>query len=142
MKSPRILINIDVEDLLIGETFYRNAFGLLPKRRLGDKVLELEHEGLLVYLLEKAPGSFPIQGCSDVEKHYDRHWTPVHLDLVVDDVKEALRRAEKAGAIRSKGSEIREHDWGKIVEISDPFGNGLCLLEFVGSGYDTLATAR
>ncbi len=142
MKSPRILINIDVEDLQIAEHFYCNAFGMKPLRELGSEVLELSFGYQLVYLLEKAEGTIACRSSQDIERHYDRHWTPVHLDIVVDDIHEALKRAEKAGAIRAKGLEIREADWGKIIEIADPFGNGICLLEFVGEGYNAFARAR
>lgn len=64
------------------------------------------------------------------------HWTPVHLDFVVDEIEPALLRAEQAGARREGG--IREHDWGRYAVLSDPFGNGFCLLQFRGSGYDVL----
>jgi len=33
-----------------------------------------------------------------VTRDYGRHWTPVHIDFVVDDVEAALRRAVDAGA--------------------------------------------
>ena len=29
---------------------------------------------------------------------YERHWTPVHLDIIVDKIEVALSRAEAAGA--------------------------------------------
>jgi len=31
--------------------------------------------------------------------------------------------------------------FGQIAVLSDPFGNGFCLLEFAGRGYDEVATA-
>jgi hypothetical protein len=34
---------------------------------------------------------------------------------------------------------IRTEAWGKIVVLSDPFGHGLCLIEFLGRGYDEVA---
>jgi predicted enzyme related to lactoylglutathione lyase len=55
---------------------------------------------------------------------------------VVDEIEPALLRAEQAGARREGG--IREHDWGRYAVLSDPFGNGFCLLQFRGSGYDVL----
>ena len=29
--------------------------------------------------------------------------------------------------------------WGRIAILADPFGHGLCLLQFSGRGYDTIA---
>ena len=62
----------------------------------------------------------------------------MHLDVVVDDVEAALARAVAAGA--SVEGAVRVETWGKIVTLADPFGHGLCLLEFVGRGYDEIAT--
>ncbi|RZA25064.1 MAG: VOC family protein [Proteobacteria bacterium] len=137
---PPLLINIDVEDLVIAEEFYKNAFAMTSKRRFGTSGLEMEHQGFAVYLLEKEAGTKPFADADcDALRHYDRHWTPIHLDFVVDDLEEALKKAEKAGAIRRKGGVIREHKWGRIAELSDPFGNGFCILQFVGRGYDEIA---
>jgi predicted enzyme related to lactoylglutathione lyase len=71
-------------------------------------------------------------------RDYARHWTPVHLDFVVDDIDSAVTRAREAGA-RLEG-EIRVGAWGKIAGMADPFGNGFCLIEFSGAGYDEIAT--
>jgi hypothetical protein len=32
--------------------------------------------------------------------------------------------------------------WGRMVVLSDPFGHGVCLLEFRGAGYDAVADPR
>ena len=34
------------------------------------------------------------------------------------------------------------HKWGKIAHLADPFGHGLCLIEFIGRGYDEIAPSR
>ncbi len=88
-----------------------------------------------VYLLEKAAGTI---GAGDDPRHYNRHWTPLHLDVVVEDIQAALARALKAGA-RAEGP-IRDADWGRIVLLADPFGHGVCLVEFSARGYDAIAT--
>ena len=49
-----------------------------------------------IYLLEKAAGT-PAAGARQ-PRDYARHWTPVHLDVVVDDVDAAVARAVAAGA--------------------------------------------
>jgi predicted enzyme related to lactoylglutathione lyase len=68
---------------------------------------------------------------------YDRHWTPVHLDFVVADVSAAVERAVTFGA-KQEGN-IRSFVWGRLAVLSDPFGHGFCLLQFIGGGYDAVA---
>jgi predicted enzyme related to lactoylglutathione lyase len=67
-------------------------------------------------------------------RDYDRHWTPVHMDFVVDDLAEAVRRVEEAGAKRE--SERVEWNGSKCITFSDPFGHGFCLIEFEGETYN------
>lgn len=129
----RALVNIDVPDLAEAETFYAAAFGFQATRRLGDRVSECHGAGLDLYLLGNAEGTVT---ASDTRR-YGRHWTPVHIDLVVEDLKPALERALAAGA-RLEG-EVREAAWGRIATLSDPFGHGWCLLQFLGRGYDEAA---
>jgi lactoylglutathione lyase len=129
------LINIDVPDLAKAETFYNQAFGLRTGRRLGSEVLEMLGGTAPLYLLQKAPGSI---GAADDTRTYRRHWMPMHVDVVVDELEPALERALAAGAI--KEGLIREAAWGRIVQLADPFGHGWCLLQFVGRGYDEIAT--
>ncbi len=80
-----------------------------------------------------ASGSLPSAHASQ-RRDYHRHWTPVHLDFVVDDVWAAVQRALNAGA-KLEG-EVQCHPWGYLGTMSDPFGHGFCLLQFIGSGYD------
>ena len=69
---------------------------------------------------------------------YARHWTPVHLDFVVSDIKSAVAQAQAAGATLE--GEPETHNWGHIAHMADPFGHGICLIEFRGRGYDEIAT--
>jgi predicted enzyme related to lactoylglutathione lyase len=128
-----VLINIDVPDLTRGIAFYERAFGLSVSRFLGDEVVELTGWPVRLYLLQKPEGSI---GAGDERRRYGRHWTPVHLDVVVDDIDAGLQRALAAGA--KAETEIRTQAWGKIVVVADPFGNGICLIEFLGRGYDEI----
>ena len=114
--------------------FYTDAFDLVDTRRFAADGAELSGWPIRLYLLQKPEGSL---GAGENRRSYDRHWTPVHLDVVVDDVEAALSRAVNAGA-RAE-TEIRTSSWGKIVGVSDPFGHGLCLIEFLGRGYDEIA---
>ncbi len=129
-----LLINIDVPDLGRAIAFYAGAFGLTVTRRLGADAAELGDWPVRLYLLQKPEGS---PGAGDSLRRYDRHWTPVQFDVVVDDVDAALGRALAAGA-RAE-IEIRVEAWGKIVVVADPFGHGLCPVEFPGRGYDEIA---
>lgn len=127
------LINIDVPDLVAAEAFYAAAFGLQPGHRLGSEVLEMLGGTAPIYLLQKAVGSL---GAGNQARDYQRHWMPIHLDVVVDELEPALERALTAGAIQE--GLIREADWGRIVQLADPFGHGWCLLQFLGRGYDEI----
>lgn len=129
-----LLINIDVPDLRHAESFYCQAFGLEPARRFGTAGVELLGAAVPIYLLEKAAGT---EGADTSARQYARHWTPIHLDIVVDDLDTALVRALQAGA-RQEG-DIRTAAWGRIVQMADPFGHGWCLLQFLGRGYDEIA---
>lgn len=133
----RLLVNIDVDDLEKGTRFYTEALGLRVGRRFGGGAVELLGAEAPIYLLAKEGGTPPFQGAT-APRDYRRHWTPVHLDFAVDDLEAAVRRAVAAGALRE--SEVSEHRWGRMALFSDPFGHGLCLLEFKGRGYDEVAT--
>jgi hypothetical protein len=47
----------------------------------------------------------------------------VPIDIDVPDVERPVRTAV----------------WGKIALLADPFGHGLCLIEFLNRGYDEIA---
>jgi predicted enzyme related to lactoylglutathione lyase len=133
----QLLVNIDVDDLKKGIEFYCKALGLSIGRRFGSDAVELLGASAPIYLLVKPNGSV----ASTTSRHlrsYARHWTPIHLDFVVESIEAALDRARNAGA-RLEG-QIRTNSWGKIAMLADPFGHGICLIEFVGKGYDEIAS--
>jgi predicted enzyme related to lactoylglutathione lyase len=131
-----LLVNIDVDDLPRAERFYAAAFDLRVGRRFGDAGVELVGLPAAIYLLAKPAGSTPAPGAAG--RDYARHWTPIHLDLVVDDLDAAIARVETAGARRE--GEVREARWGRLAVFVDPFGHGFCLVQFLGRGYDEIAT--
>jgi predicted enzyme related to lactoylglutathione lyase len=135
---PGLLINIDVDDLPRATAFYTAAFGLGVGRRFGQAAVELLGMPAPLYLLCHAAGTAAIQAEPRRRRNYSRHWTPVHLDFVVPDLQSALERALNAGAQLDLPMTTRP--FGHIAMLSDPFGNGFCLLEFTGSGYDEVAT--
>ena len=130
------LINIDVPNLEAAIEFYQRATDLRLKRRLfQDTVAELTGAPLTIFLLQKDTGSSATPGAS-LSRDYRRHWTPVHLDLVVPDVEAATATAIAAGA-KLEG-EIQSHAWGRLAPFSDPFGHGFCFLQWTGKGYDEM----
>ena len=131
----KILLNIDVDDLGAAETFYTAAFGLATGRRFGGDAVELLGADAPIYLLHKAAHTI---GAALSKRDYSRHWSPLHCDVVVDDLDAAISRAVAAGAVREGAT--RDTPWGRIVQLADPFGHGWCLIQFVGRGYDEAAT--
>jgi predicted enzyme related to lactoylglutathione lyase len=127
------MINIDVPDLEAALRFYTQGLGLTLARRLFDNtVAEMEGAPCLLYLLEKKAqsGALPQQ---DAKRDYGRHWTPVHLDFVVDRLESSIERLIAAGARLESGP--TDFAWGRQATFSDPFGHGICLIQWLGRGY-------
>ena len=135
--KPKVSINIDVADLEKGVAFYAAAVGLVPVRRLGDFAVELSGAQAPVFLLQKAPATPAFTGAA-VGRDYARHWTPVHLDFLVDELDGAFHRAVNAGA-RAE-SPIETYPWGRMALLADPFGNGFCLIQLDAAEYAAIAT--
>lgn len=134
----QLLLNLDVPDLPAAVAFYQQALGLSVGRRLFEgAVVEMLGAAVPLYLLCKSAATQPCPG-QGVQRDYRRHWMPLHLDVVVDDLDAALALAITAGA-RQEG-EIHEYDWGRLVTLSDPFGHGLCFVQWRGEGYDLVMT--
>lgn len=137
-SSPlmNFLVNIDVDDLDKAIRFYSAAFNVTIGRRFG-RVVEMLGSSTSIYLLEKPAGS-KASGTTSQRRTYDRHWTPIHLDFVVEEIDPAVESAIAAGARLEKP--VAAHKWGKIALMVDPFGNGFCFIQFVGRGYDELVS--
>jgi predicted enzyme related to lactoylglutathione lyase len=131
-----LLINIDVDDLAKATLFYEQAAGLSVGRTFGNLGAEMLGAASPIYLLLKSGGTKTSLFGDDLRR-YDRHWTPVHLDFVVADIEAALGRALAVGATHE--GEIEIHSWGKIAHLADPFGHGICFIQFLGTGYDEIA---
>jgi predicted enzyme related to lactoylglutathione lyase len=130
---PALRIVIDVDDLDDAVAFYTRALGFTLGRR------DLEWAELLggpcpVDLLAKPPGTVALPRGTRALRDYERHWTPLHLDVVVEDVEAAVARAVAAGAKLERAPATEA--WGRIAILGDPFGNGFCLIELRGRGYD------
>ena len=82
-----LIVNIDVADIEQAIAFYTDALGLRLARRLfGGSVAELHGATSIIQLLLKESGSSPAAS-SRSRRDYTRHWTPVHLDFAVDDIR-------------------------------------------------------
>ena len=129
-----LLVNIDVDDLDKATRFYCDGLGLRVGRRF-EGWTELVGAAAPIYLLPKAAGT-PVSPKATQQRDYARHRTPVHLDFVVPEIRAALARALAAGATLER--DVATHAYGKLALLADPFGNGFCLLEFTGRGYDEI----
>ena len=128
-----LLINIDVPDVEAAVRFYTAAFGLTVGRRFGTDFVELLGWPAPVYVLAKKAGT---TGAGGDLRRYERHWTPVHPDVVVENVDDAVARAVRAGARLE--APAKDAPYGRIAMLADPFGHGFCLLQFSEKGYDAL----
>jgi hypothetical protein len=75
-------ISIDVPDLTEGVRFYSEAFGFSKSAVPVPGVVVMKVGATTVCLLEKKAGSKPSPKTRDLRR-YERHWTPVHLDVHV-----------------------------------------------------------
>jgi predicted enzyme related to lactoylglutathione lyase len=127
-----MLVNIDVPELAPAIEFYTSALELDLSRILDDDVAELTGASCVIYLLANGAGLAPAHSIAE-PRRYSRHWTPVHIDFVVDDIEQSTNRAINAGA--SQESECIEWRGSKCITFSDPFGHGFCLIQFTGETY-------
>ena len=130
-----LLVNVDVPDIRAGVAFYTQAFGLTVGLRFCPTIVELLGTTAPIYLIANPADASPAPGVAG--RNYARHWTPVHLDLAVGDLDAALRQATAAGATHEL--DVETHAWGRIAYLADPFGNGVCLIQFSALGYDAIA---
>lgn len=133
----QFLVNLDVDDLDAAIAFYVAAFGLAVGRRFGPSGAELLGGPAPLYLLVKPAGT-PACAATGQRRSYERHWTPVHLDFVVAEIDSAVQQAIAAGAKLEEA--VSTHPWGKLALMADPFGHGFCFVQFLGRGYDEIAT--
>ena len=87
-------------------------------RRFGSLGMEMLGASSAVYLLAKPPGTAPSSRTGDVRR-YQRHWTPVHLDFVITEIEDAVKRAIDAGATIE--GEIQTHKWGRPTRSAMAF---------------------
>jgi predicted enzyme related to lactoylglutathione lyase len=114
-------ICIDVEDVDRAVDFYRDGLGLrLIDSGQGWATMALGEQTFFLGI-PWGPGG-------RIERDHRRHWTPVHLDFVVDDFDASVERAIKAGA-KFDRPVLRRPDLGDMANMSDPSGNGFDLIQ-------------
>lgn len=124
-----VTFSVDVPDLEAGVEFYTEGLGFEAVGSAWEDAFELRGDGVRVHLLEREPGA-PATPDGDDTRTYERHWTPVHLDLEVDDVDVVIERARAAGATVEAGP--TDVGGEVIATLSDPFGHGFCLIGHAG----------
>ncbi len=130
-----LLVNIDVPDMDSAIAFYTAALGLTVGRRFDTDFVELLGRDAPIYLLRKDAGT-SIGPAGGDARRYQRHWTPIHPDFVVENIAGATARVLAAGALQE--GETFDAPYGKLAMFADPFGHGFCLIEFSAEGYNAI----
>lgn len=130
---------LDVPEVERAIAFYTGALGLRVGRRFGEEWVELIGGPAPIDLLGREAGTPANPGPGAPARVYERHWTPVHLDFVVDDIDAAVERVRAAGGALE--GDVDTYSYGRLARMADPFGHGFCLLEFRGRGYDEVLEA-
>ena len=120
----KISVSIDVSNLKKAEAFYVEALGCQKVRDQGSNMIVLSVDNADIYLQEKEAGTKPLTSNNTV-RDYERHWTPVHLDFLCDNVDELVVKILEHGGLHEGGE---SGDWGSIAYCADPFGNGFCVI--------------
>jgi predicted enzyme related to lactoylglutathione lyase len=121
-----VSVSVDVPDLEEGIRFYGEAFGFEKVSGPCPGVAVMRADGAQLLLLAKHAGTAPCPA-PGATRHYERHWTPVHIDIHVDEFKPALARAINAGAVQEHLFEVPGRP--EVAFCCDPFGHGFCLIE-------------
>jgi predicted enzyme related to lactoylglutathione lyase len=124
-EGPTVHVSIDVPDLEAGLRFYGSVFGCVQKARPFPTMAVLDANNVTVCMHEKAAGSRSSSGGTEVRR-YERHWTPVHLDLHVHDFDAAVARVRAEGG--TVENEFRTEGPKPAAFCADPFGNGFCII--------------
>lgn len=122
---PKVHVSIDVPDLEAGLRFYGEVFGFVEKARPFPTMAILDANNVSVCMHEKAAGTKSSSVGSE-GRRYERHWTPVHLDLHVDDFDAVLSKVRAHGG--GVENEFRTQGPKPAAFCSDPFGNGFCVI--------------
>jgi len=121
----KISVSIDVSDLNKAVDFYVEALGCKKVREQGENMTVIAVDNCDIYLQEKAVGTKPLPTNNTIVRDYARHWSPVHLDFLCEDVEKLVANILKTGGSHEGGE---SGEWGSIAYCADPFGNGFCVI--------------
>lgn len=85
----------------------------------------LDANNVSVCMHEKSAGTKSSAGSAE-RRHYERHWTPVHLDIHVEDFDSVLQHVRSEGGVVE--NEFRTEGPKPAAFCGDPFGNGFCVI--------------
>lgn len=118
-------LSIDVPDFAAGLGFYQTVFGWTETVRPFPTMAVLDAGNLTVCMHQKDACTESSPGSGD-QRRYSRHWTPVHMDIHVENFEPCLRAIADAGGMVEK---VYRSEGPRLVAFcSDPFGNGFCVL--------------
>ncbi len=124
-KRSSIHISIDVPKLDDAVCFYGDVFGFVETARPFPTMAILDANNVTVCMHEKAAGTQSSTPGKE-KRHYERHWTPVHIDIHVEDFDGALEKVRAAGG--TVEMEFRNQGPKPAGFCADPFGNGFCVI--------------
>ena len=119
-------ICIDVDDVDRAAEFYSRGLGLtVVEQHSKWAQLKLSDQTFWIMKIAAGPGG-------PISRDYRRHWTPIHLDFLVDDIDEAVERALDAGGHLDREITRQPEPVGSgadVANLSDPAGNGVDLIQ-------------
>ena len=118
-------VSIDVPDLASSLRFYGRVFGFTETARPFLTMAILDAGNTTICMHDKPAGTKPTPATAPV-RSYDRHWTPVHLDMHVAALDPILRLIREEGG--SIEREFRSAGPRPVAFCSDPFGHGFCVI--------------
>jgi predicted enzyme related to lactoylglutathione lyase len=110
-------ICIDVNDVAEAVRFYGEGIGLSVVKQ-DQEWAQMKIGEQTIWLMKVS-----VRKAGTITREYSRHWTPVHLDIHVDDLDQTIKRAVAAGGkpeARPKAS---------LANLVDPSGNGVDIVQ-------------
>jgi predicted enzyme related to lactoylglutathione lyase len=120
--NNKVSVSIDVANMRQALDFYTQALGCELKKEYSDGWQVVAIAGVAIHLQQKDAGSV---AAGKHLRDYKRHWTPVHLDYTVEDIRQTCLAIEEHGGSVESQSFSEQAD---IANCADPFGNGFCVI--------------
>ena len=120
--SNKVSVSIDVLDMRQAVDFYTKALGCRFNAKYNDEWQVVGAGDLDIHLQQKESGTI---AAGEDRRDYRRHWTPVHLDFTVKDIRPICAAVETHGGCVEDQSFSERAD---IAHCADPFGNGFCVI--------------